>query len=102
MQPWLGMYLNGERARLLSAGFSEGFYVPQFEGDGCLFSDNLQPVNFNLDVVRSKLAGEVREGRMAGPFSSPSFNSFQVSPLGLVPKKKPNSFRLIHHLSHPE
>lgn len=89
-------------ARLLSAGFSEGFYVPQFEFDGCLFSDNLQSVNLNLDVVRAKLAGEVREGRMAGPFSSPPFDSFRVSPLGLVPKKDPNSFRLIHHLSHPE
>lgn len=26
----------------------------------------------------------------------------QISPLGLVPKKEPGKFRLIHHLSYPK
>ncbi|XP_056384123.1 polycystic kidney disease protein 1-like 3 [Hyla sarda] len=38
---------------------------------------------------------------MAGPFESPPLPGLQVSPLSLVPKKEPNKFRLIHHLSHP-
>ena len=29
------------------------------------------------------------------------FHPFRVSPLGLVPKKSPGEFRLIHHLSFP-
>ncbi|XP_078333005.1 uncharacterized protein LOC144625574 [Crassostrea virginica] len=33
---------------------------------------------------------------------SPPFPNIQVSPLGLVPKKAPGEFRLIHHLSFPE
>ena len=39
---------------------------------------------------------------MAGPFAAPPFHSFCVSPLGLVPKKTPGDFRLIHHLSFPK
>lgn len=37
-----------------------------------------------------------------GPFQYPPFKNIQVSPLGLVPKKKPGEFRLIHHLSYPD
>ena len=37
--------------------------------------------------------------RLAGPFASPPFPQFRVSPLGLVPKKTPGEYRLIHHLS---
>ena len=36
------------------------------------------------------------------PFKDPAFENLQVSPLGLVPKKKPGEYRLIHHLSYPE
>lgn len=45
---------------------------------------------------------EVALGRMFGPFSSPPFSNFRVSPLGVVPKKESGKFRLIHHLSHPK
>ncbi|XP_066446924.1 uncharacterized protein [Eleutherodactylus coqui] len=48
-----------------------------------------------------KLLKEVEFGRMAGPFREPPFGNLLVSPLGLVPKKEPGKFRLIHHLSFP-
>ena len=35
-------------------------------------------------------------------FPPPPFSVFRVSPLGLVPKKSPGEFRLIHHLSFPK
>ena len=53
------------------------------------------------EVVRKKILKEVREGRVAGPFASPPFVNFRISPLGIVPKKEPNAYRLIHHLSFP-
>ena len=37
-----------------------------------------------------------------GPFVSPPFKNFRCSPLGIVPKKVPSEFRLIHHLSYPK
>jgi hypothetical protein len=40
--------------------------------------------------------------RVAGPFDAPPFDNFVVSPLGLVPKKESNKFRLIHDLSYPK
>ncbi|KAM3932738.1 uncharacterized protein RB166_005767 [Leptodactylus fuscus] len=54
------------------------------------------------EVVSAKLRKEVALGRMAGPFASPPFEDLVVSPLGVVPKKEPNQFRLIHHLSYPK
>nr|XP_006812762.1 PREDICTED: uncharacterized protein LOC100370892 [Saccoglossus kowalevskii] len=47
------------------------------------------------------LQTEVQAGRVAGPFQAPPFNNLRISPLGLVPPKQPNKFRLIHHLSCP-
>jgi hypothetical protein len=35
------------------------------------------------------------------PFPTPPFFNFRVSPFGVVPKKVPGEFRLIHHLSFP-
>ena len=37
-----------------------------------------------------------------GPFHAPPFPNFRVSSLGLVPKKHPGDFRMIHHLSFPK
>ena len=39
--------------------------------------------------------------RVAGPFSYPSLPNFRVSPIGVVPKKTPDEFRCIQHLSYP-
>ena len=48
----------------------------------------------NPEVVDAKLNKEYETGRLAGPF-----HPFRVSRLGVVPKKTPGEFRLIHHLS---
>ena len=55
----------------------------------------------NQIAVDQKLAKELAAGRLAGPFIAAPFHPFRVSPLGLVPKKSPGEFRLIHHLSFP-
>jgi hypothetical protein len=49
-----------------------------------------------------KIRKELEAQRIAGPYATPPFRNIQVSPLGLVPKKVPREFRLIHHLSYPE
>ena len=43
----------------------------------------------------------MQANRIAGPFQAPPFSTLRVSPLGVVPKKTPGEFRLIHHLSFP-
>ena len=53
------------------------------------------------NIITDKLHKEIEAGRVAGPFSAPPFDNFVVSPLGIVPKKAPNEFRLIQHLLYP-
>ena len=91
-----------EDASLLFKGFSEGFTLgytgPRLPRDSqCLLSAAVRP-----EVVLKKLEAEIVLGRLAGPFAERPFPHLQCSPIGLVPKREPNSFRLIHRLSFPE
>ena len=52
--------------------------------------------------MNDKLSKELTAGKIVGPFDARTFKTFRVSPLGIVPKKLPGEFRLIHHLSYPE
>ena len=54
-----------------------------------------------MDVVRQKLNSEICAARMAGPFKSPPFDKFFLSPLKLIPKKQSEEFRLLLNLSYP-
>ena len=54
------------------------------------------------DVVDLKIEKELLAGRLSGPFEMPPLSPFMVSPLGVIPKKTPGEFRLIHHLSYPK
>ncbi|CAH3163902.1 unnamed protein product, partial [Porites lobata] len=55
----------------------------------------------NPAAVSDKLSKELGLGLIAGPFLERPFPSLRISPLGLIPKKTPGEFRLIHHLSFP-
>ena len=65
-------------------------------------SRNLPSANRNPDTIHSKLAKEVELGRTAGPFDNPPFPNFQVSSIGMVPKKQSGQFRTICHLFYPK
>ena len=51
------------------------------------FSNNLPNAYLNPEVLTANLNDEVSKGRTMGPFSTPPFPNFQLSPIGLVPKK---------------
>ena len=83
-------------------GFRHGFRI-YFIGDLSPFeSPNLQSALQSPEVVLTKLTKEIDAGRIVGPFNTTPFPVFRTSPIGLVPKKTPNDFRLIHHLSYPK
>lgn len=52
-------------------------------------------------MFQKKITKEINTGRVKGPFVSPPFVNMKISPIGIVPKKTPGQFRLIHHLSYP-
>ena len=100
----LRVYLSNyqeDKKDFLIEGFTYGFHL-QYEGErGFQFSNNLTSALEQPDLVSTKLCKEVEAGRMAGPFQDPPLSDLKVSPLGIVPKKTPNSYRLIHNLSYP-
>ncbi|MBV2113440.1 MAG: hypothetical protein KUF82_21005 [Candidatus Thiodiazotropha sp. (ex Ctena orbiculata)] len=90
-----------DKANAIYNGFSFGFPL-YYSGDRMPFdSKNLKSANLHPDIVRQKIKAEIDAGRVAGPFDSRPFPTLRVSPLGLVPKKEPGEYRLIHHLSYP-
>lgn len=98
---WLEQYPNREKALFLLKGFKFGFPIPEFKGEGCKIVPNLQSVLAFPQVVKEKVRREIEEDRFVGPFMSPPFQNFRISQLGVVPKREPNTYRLIHHLSFP-
>ena len=97
---WLQGY-HQEEATFLVSGFSEGFRVGH---SGQLHhgpTTNLKSALEHPGIVDQKVEKELTLSRFAGPFKVPPLEPFQVSPIGVVPKKEPGKFRLIHHLSHP-
>lgn len=101
MRPHLRVYPDRVAAAILEDGFRDGFRIPCADLSPLPVCGNLKSVRMRPEVVTEKLGREVALGRMAGPFGSIPVPGLRVSPLGLVPKKEPGKFRLIHHLSYP-
>lgn len=101
----LGQFLEGYDDHLktfLYEGFKQGFKI-QYQGPRQQrFCKNLLSVQQHENIVAEKLQKEVSLGRIAGPFNFLPFSNLHCSPIGIVPKKEINEFRLIHHLSYPD
>ena len=83
-------------------GFKNGF-PSHFEGPiKCYESKILISTNERANIIQQKIANEIELARVEGPFTTTPFRYFRVSPIGLVSKKEPGEFRLIHHLSYPK
>lgn len=89
-------------ASVLLNGFRSGFSIHYSGPIKSMECKNLKSANQNPDIVRQKLAKELMEDRIAGPFKEAPFTNFRVSPIGLVEKKTKGEYRLIHHLSYPK
>ncbi|KAJ1200350.1 hypothetical protein NDU88_004174 [Pleurodeles waltl] len=102
LRPWLHIYPDRDKARLLEWGFREGFRLGYQGPRHRRWADNLRSAKEHPQIVRDKIAKEVGLGRIAGPFYKWPSDALMISPLGVVPKKAQGEFRLIHHLSWPE
>ena len=80
---------------------SEGFDLG-YEGNSvCTLAKNAKSVLANPEAAREKVESELRQDRLAGPFSSPPFEVYKCTPLSLREKSSPGKFRLLHDLSFP-
>ena len=83
----------------LIQGLSCGFNIP-YSGPLTTTVSNNHKSALDLDwVVSNKISSELKLGRIYGPFIQHPFEHFHVSPLGVVPKKEPSQYRVIHDLS---
>ena len=101
----LTSYLEGydnTLSNFLVEGFQFGFKIPYQGPRQFRLSSNLPSIKGKESILNHRLQQELLSNRIAGPFTEPPFPNIQVSPLGLVPKKSPGEYRLIHHLSYPE
>ena len=100
LEHWLEGYPEDDKKFLLM-GYKNGFKIGH-PGSCCTQdSPNLKTALEHKEFVSQKIASELNAGRLGGPFKFKPFPNFIVSPLGVVPKKNPGSYRMIHHLSYP-
>ena len=87
----------------LLEGFRHGFRIHSDinsdPGTGG-YANHLSAIE-NEQFLQEKLDKEMALGRISGPFQQIPFQDMVISPLGLVPKKDLNQFRVIHDLSFP-
>ena len=99
----LAKYLEGydqESSDYLITGFSKGFSLGTVGVVTPSVSPNHNSVSpTSVKFIQTKIDKEISLGRIKGPYNEPPLHDFISSPLGVVPKKEPNSFRLIHNLS---
>lgn len=82
-------------------GFRTGFWLG-YQGEYKVkICDNHRSMDGTSPEAQKKMRREISLGRIIGPYDRPPFPLFRSSPLGLIPKKDPGSFRLIHDLSFP-
>lgn len=103
----LNHYLSGYtpyRRKSLVEGFTSGFHIPSMHVDGDVDKsyENHPSTLAHSSFVSRKLEEDIYFGRIAGPFTSPPHDNLVTSPLGVVPKKAPGEYRLIHDLSFPK
>ncbi|XP_078530054.1 uncharacterized protein LOC144812318 [Lissotriton helveticus] len=98
---WLNQYPDRKAARTLFEGFSTGFRILTHRVPPVDYCNNLLSARMHPSGVSLKVDKERALGRVAGPFTAPPLPGFVCSPLGVVPKKEPGRFRMIHNLSTP-
>ena len=101
----LGFLLDGytqSTIEFLISGFTHGLSI-HFQGERkSRTATNLLSALENPSAVDAKLRKEIEAQRLAGRFQSPPLSPLWISPLGIVAKKVPGEFSLIHHLSFPK
>lgn len=97
----LAILSHSPYARELYEGFKFGFCIPHVPSPWSHPIRNHKSVLQNPQFMDAYIARELSAGRIVGPFASLPPHCI-VSPLGLVPKSEPGTFRVIHDLSFPK
>ena len=91
-------------ARYVVDGIHHGFRIGfRYVAHSCSSTRrNISSALEHFEVICAHLAGECTAGRVLGPLPPSLLGDIHTSPLGVVPKKGLNKWRLILDLSSPE
>ena len=89
------------KSKFLVDGFTDGFKIGHYSQLNNKM-DAFETTEEETLILEGKIKKELIQGRVAGPFDSPPFKEFHVSPIFLRPKSTPGEFRMILNLSHPK
>ncbi len=87
--------LAGSPFAHLLAPLLHGFHLEVTSPVAGFAADNYASCLDHREAISAQIAEMVAAGWAAGPFSSPPFPDFVVSPLGAVPKRDTSEIRII-------
>lgn len=96
------LLLGYQDKKYLIDGFECGFLLGYVGPRNTMVATNLKSCRDHPEIVQSKITAEINANRVKGPFKEIPFPNMKISPIGIVPKKVPGQYRLIHHMSCPE
>ena len=90
-----------EKSNFLVNGFKNGFKLGH---TGALLNNEVFSMHSDKlnDILTTKIEEELKLGRIGGPFETPPFKHYQVSPIFLREKSVAGKYRMILDLSHPK
>ena len=101
LQELLISYDPAEAQKIIS-GFKQGFDIGYRGPITDVETKNLTSALRQPHVMQTLIQNEVDQGRFLGPFQEKTFTNMRINLIGFVPKKMPNSYRLISDLSQPK
>ena len=93
LKKWLQGYDTAEQSFLIN-GFQNGFDIGFQQSVSNISVPNHSSANYHPGIVNDYITAELRANRIEGPHTEIPFPTFQISPLGVVPKKTPGNFVL--------
>ena len=97
----LPKFYSPERCVTLLQGIRDGVPIGRVPANSIIHSPNWPSAIQYHSKVSEIIVADLEAGKLHGPFSSPPYDHYIVSPLGAFPKRDPSKIRVIHDLSHP-
>ena len=97
----LKLFPDQKIAEYLAKGFQYGFDIGFRGSHTAGASRNLMSAYRYAKEIDTALGKEVTRGHTLGPYKIKPFSNLHISPIGAVPKKYDDSYRLIMELSSP-
>ena len=102
LNEFLQGYPDKERIYLID-GFTNGFKIHQDRQiTQTVVTPNHPSIKEHTQIAQTMIQEELQAGRLLGPYTTPPFPTYISSPIGVIPKKEPGKFRIIHDLSAPK